>query len=77
VALFDENMKLYLTLEKFAYFKPGIGSGSVIGSVSASGSAFVKKAGSGSAYDECGSETLEISRRLKADNKYLNGRKLL
>jgi hypothetical protein len=41
-------MKIYLTLEKFANFGPGIGFRS----------AFVKKAGSRSAYNACGSETL-------------------
>jgi hypothetical protein len=48
VSLFDENIKFYFTVEKNANFRPGIGSGS----------AFVLKPGSRSAYNECGSRKL-------------------
>jgi hypothetical protein len=56
VALFDYtgNIKLYFTLKKSVNLKPGFESGSGIGS----GSAFVKKARSRSAYNEYGSEKL-------------------
>jgi hypothetical protein len=46
VTSFDENIKFYFNVEKFAYLEPGFGS------------AFVKKAGSESEYNECGSGTL-------------------
>jgi hypothetical protein len=51
VTLFDENKKIFTHSNKFfSNFKPGFGS--------VSGSAFVKKARSGYAYNVCGSETL-------------------
>jgi hypothetical protein len=54
MALFVENMKCISLWKTFANLKPVFGSESGIGS----GSAFVKKGGSGSAYNECGSKTL-------------------
>jgi hypothetical protein len=58
VSLFDENIIFYFTFEIFCHFRPGFGSVSGIGSGIGSGSAFCQKPRSGSAYNECGSETL-------------------
>jgi hypothetical protein len=60
VALIYENIILYLTWETFDNFKPGF----------VSGSTFVKKAGSGSEYNEYGSETL-VSPKIYIHNKWL------
>jgi hypothetical protein len=51
LSLFDENIKFYFTFKTKFHFRPGFGSGS----------AFAQKPGSGSVYNECGSETLVLS----------------
>jgi hypothetical protein len=65
VTLFDENILLW---KKLCNFKHGFGSGFGSGSVSEIGSVFAKNAGTGSTYNECGSETLNLFTLQQLDN---------